>query len=93
MLIKDKRVENIIRKNSIRPHRFANSINAFWIGGLFGAIGQGLYILYSQIMKFSVNDSSMLVSLTLIFLVSFLPQLEHLIILQDLVEQEVLFQL
>ena len=67
MLIKDNRVENIIRKNSIRPHRFANSINAFWIGGVFGAIGQGLYILYSQIMKFSVNDSSMLVSLTLIF--------------------------
>lgn len=44
-----------------------NCINAFCIGGLICAIGQGLNDLYRLVLGFSKDDAGLLASVTLVF--------------------------
>lgn len=68
MIINNKKVTEIVNKHAKKQKKLLHAVLAFLIGGSFGMIGEGLYVIYYQLVKIAKNEALMLVSLTLIFL-------------------------
>ena len=49
-----------------------NCFNAFWTGGLFCTLGQGLRMLYNNVAMLNEEDSAILTSVTLVFIAALL---------------------
>lgn len=66
-MISNKEYSKLVKKYSHNSPIIKDCLNAFWIGGLICAIGQGFQNLY-QYLGMNKENSGTLVSITLIFL-------------------------
>ena len=70
----NKEYQNYVEKKSPNSPIFKNCFNAFWVGGLICSIGQIIYD-YFIFRNFSLELTGTIVSISLIFLSSFLTAL------------------
>lgn len=66
--MKNKTYDEIVKTNLPNENRILNTITAFVVGGLIGALGNFLIELYSYLFEISRNDSAIFMIITLIFL-------------------------
>lgn len=66
-MLTDKEYDKIVKKESPKSNLILDCANAFWIGGLICALGQGLTNLY-MFLNIPEQDSKTLTSISLIFL-------------------------
>ncbi len=64
----NKRYDEIVERHKPTEQRSKNSLIAFLIGGLVGAIGEGLIQIYCSIWHISRTVSSVYMIITLIFI-------------------------
>ena len=64
----DKKYDEIVERHKPTEQRSKNSLIAFLIGGLVGAIGEGLIQIYCSIWHISRTVSSVYMIITLIFI-------------------------
>ena len=65
-----KEYKKIVDKHKPTEKRIQNAIISFLIGGLVGAIGQGLIEFYSNWLNISTKDASTFMIVTLVFTAS-----------------------
>ena len=66
--MKEKKYQKIVERHKPTEQRSKNSLIAFLIGGLVGAIGEGLIQIYCSIWHISRTVSSVYMIITLIFI-------------------------
>lgn len=71
MIINNSKVKEKVFENGKVKNKTKRAIKAFFFGGLIGLFGQGLYILYQNILSFNAETSSLLVSISVV-IISFL---------------------
>ena len=64
----NKKYDEIVERHKPKEQRSKNSLFAFLIGGLVGAIGEGLIQIYCSIWHISRTVSSVYMIITLIFI-------------------------
>ena len=64
--------KNLVAKHTPKENILCNGLVAFVVGGLMGALGQGLIDIYSYFFNISTSDAAMLMIVTLVFLGCFL---------------------
>ena len=64
----NKKYDEIVERHKPTEQRSKNSLIAFLIGGLVGAIGEGLIQIYCSIWHISRTESSVYMIITLIFI-------------------------
>lgn len=64
----NKKYDEIVERHKPTEQRSKNSLIAFLIGGLVGAIGEGLIQIYCSILHISRTVSSVYMIITLIFI-------------------------
>ena len=64
----NKKYDEIVERHKPTEQRSKNSLSAFLIGGLVGAIGEGLIQIYCSIWHISRTVSSVYMIITLIFI-------------------------
>ncbi len=65
-----KEYKKIVDRHKPTETRIQNAIISFLIGGLVGAIGQGLIDFYSKFLDISSKDASVFMIVTLVFIAS-----------------------
>lgn len=60
--------KNLVNRHTPKENILYNALVAFLIGGIMGAIGQGLVDIYSYFLNVSTSDASTLMIVTLVFL-------------------------
>ncbi len=65
-----KEYKKIVNKHKPTETRIQNAIISFLVGGLVGAIGQGLIEFYSNWLDISTKDASTFMIVTLVFVAS-----------------------
>lgn len=65
-----KEYKKIVDKHKPTEKRIQNAIISFLVGGLVGAIGQGLIEIYSTFLNISTKDASVFMIVTLVFIAS-----------------------
>lgn len=65
-----KEYKKIVNKHKPTETRVQNAIISFLVGGLVGAIGQGLIEFYSNWLDISTKDASTFMIVTLVFVAS-----------------------
>lgn len=58
--------EKIVKNNTPKESIVKNSLVSFFVGGIMGLIGQGLYDFYYYVLEFSKKDSVTLMIITVI---------------------------
>ena len=65
-----KEYKKIVDRHKPTETRVQNAIISFLVGGLVGAIGQGLIEIYSSLLDISTKDASTFMIVTLVFIAS-----------------------
>ncbi len=65
-----KEYKKIVDRHKPTEKRVQNAIISFLIGGIIGALGQGLIDLYSNLLDISSKDASTFMIVTLVFIAS-----------------------
>ena len=71
----NKEYNEFVKQNTPPSKIGTNCLKAFLVGGLICASGEGLMQLYQNVFNFTQKESSLLVSITLIFISSLLTAL------------------
>ncbi len=70
MILKEKKIQEIIKKNSKENHKIANCFNAFIFGGIIAIIAQLFFELFTKKINIDANNSSVYAS-GIIMIISF----------------------
>ena len=68
--LEKKEYNKIVNKHKPTEPRIQNAIISFLVGGLVGALGQGLIEFYSNWLNISSKDASVFMIVTLVFIAS-----------------------
>ena len=68
MIIKDKKVEKIIKDNQKEKHKLKHIVSSFFYGGVIGMFAQGLYELFFTLLNIDENTSTTLTSGVIVFI-------------------------
>ncbi len=65
-------IKRALDNNKVKRPIIKNTIKAFIVGGLIALVGQGFLDFYSKILKIDKDISTSLMSITIVFIASFL---------------------
>ena len=68
MIIKDKKVEKIIKDNQKEKHKLKHIISSFFYGGVIGMFAQGLYEIFFTLLNIDEKTSTTLTSGVIVFI-------------------------
>ncbi|MDD6466699.1 MAG: SpoVA/SpoVAEb family sporulation membrane protein [Erysipelotrichaceae bacterium] len=66
------RFQQINKHQKQNAHKIRNSILAFVSGGIIGLVGQLLYVIYTDVLRLSMNDANGWMIITIIFITALL---------------------
>ena len=68
MIIKDKKVEKIIKDNQKEKHKLKHIVSSFFYGGVIGMFAQGLYEMFFTLLNIDEKTSTTLTSGVIVFI-------------------------
>ena len=68
MILKEKKIQEIIKNNSKENHKIANCFNAFIFGGMIAIFAQLLFELFTKKLNIDANNSSVYASGIIMFI-------------------------
>lgn len=68
MIINNSKIQNIIKENSKDKNKRKKVLLSFVFGCVIGVISQGLYIIFNEVLNIKADKSSILSSMTMVFL-------------------------